>query len=70
MRTLLVFAVGLLIGAAGFHAYYRSLDDAARCGWDHPLDDGGKRRCGAGEVGGYSKRARGQLNQLIDNVSG
>lgn len=68
-RLILVFAIGLVAGAAGFHGYYRQLDAPARCGWDHPFDDAAAARCrAAGGGDGYAPEARHALDRLIDRV--
>jgi hypothetical protein len=70
-RILLVLLVAVT-GAAGFHLYYRSLPDTARCRWDHPFDQPAKQACrhaAAANVSGYSPDAARQLDKLIDKVS-
>ena len=70
MRILLVFILGLLIGAAGFHAYYVRLAPADRCGWDHPFSDGAREVCRERRTqGGYDAAARRALDTLIENVA-
>lgn len=71
MRALLIFILGLLLGAALFHVHYRSLTPAARCAWDHPFDDSGRDRCvTAASSAGYGAGARRQLDNLVDKVGG
>lgn len=70
-RIILVLLVAIG-GAAGFHIYYRSLPDTARCRWDHPFNEQEKLACrhaAAANVNGYSRDAARQLDKLIDKVS-
>jgi hypothetical protein len=69
MRVLIIFILGLLIGAAAFHAYYLNQAPAKRCGWDHPFDDSGRKACVPSGSPGYTKAARGELDDLVGNVS-
>ncbi|WBO20792.1 hypothetical protein [Sphingomonas abietis] len=70
MRVLIVFALGLLLGAAGFHVYYRSLSAPQQCGWNHPLDRSARDACEQrATFTGYAKGARRQLDNLIGDLS-
>jgi hypothetical protein len=70
MRVLIVFVLGLLLGAAGFHVYYHAQSAAKQCGWDHPFDRNARDACEArATFTGYAKGARKQLDSLIGNLS-
>lgn len=69
MRSLILLLLGLVAGAALFHIHYLGLAPAARCGWDHPLDDQARKACVAtATFTGYAKGARKALDHLIDDV--
>jgi len=70
MRSLLLLLLGLVAGAALFHAYYLDLSPTSRCLWDHPVDHGARNACIArAAFTGYASGARKQLDHLIDDVS-
>ena len=74
LRSLVVLAVGAVLGAVLFHAYYVGLDPAARCGWDHPFDDRARALCHepapTTAAPSYGRKARRDLDGLIANVTG
>jgi hypothetical protein len=73
MRTLILLLVGALLGAVAFHAYYLRLAPAARCGWDHPIDEEARASCRAASAAtgahGYAAKARHDLDTLIGRVA-
>ena len=73
LRSLLLLVVGALLGAGLFHLYYVGLGPDARCGWDHPLDDHAKALCReparVATTPGYGRKARHEMDGLIENVS-
>ncbi|WP_019832942.1 hypothetical protein [Sphingomonas sp. PR090111-T3T-6A] len=73
LRSFVLLVVGALLGAALFHLYYVGLSPEKRCGWDHPFDDRAKALCSepapAAAAAGYGRKARHDLDGLIDNVS-
>jgi hypothetical protein len=71
MGRLLLLLVGAILGAALFHTYYRGLEPAARCHWDHPLDRQAREACVAAATthAAYSAKARRELDDLVGNVS-
>jgi hypothetical protein len=73
LRSLVLLVIGALFGAALFHFYYVGLGSEARCGWDHPLDDHAKALCRepapVATTPGYGRKARHDLDGLIENVS-
>jgi hypothetical protein len=73
MGRLLLLLIGALAGAALFHIYYRVLEPAARCGWDHPLDQGARSACrteaATPSATGYSPKARHELDDLVGKVT-
>jgi hypothetical protein len=71
MRTLIIFLLGLFLGAALFHLYYLEQAPAGRCRWDHPLDHAARSDCEAhATFKGYARDAREKLDSLIGNVGG
>ena len=69
MRILLSLLLGLVVGAAGFHAYYLKLPAADRCSWDHPLSPVARDDCRrAVTVAGYGAAGRAALDKLIEKV--
>ncbi len=69
MRSIVLLLLGLIAGAALFHAYYLRLTPSARCGWDHPLDGQAQKACVAtATFTGYANGARKALDHLIDDV--
>jgi hypothetical protein len=70
MKTLMALILGTVLGAALFHVYYLRQPAAAKCLWDHPLDEQARLRCEHDlAIDGYARDARKQLNDLIAKVA-
>ena len=69
MKNILPAFLAAAVGAIGFHAYYLSLDRAARCGWDTQLGRPTSDACRmTAEPALYDRDAREKLNDLVGNA--